>query len=568
METHKSDHKEGQTTAGANTSPWISTMQPIAYEKLDRNLETDVVVVGGGISGVTIAYCLVRSGLKVVLVEDGNIGSGETGRTTAHLVSALDDRYYNLEKMFGKRKTKLIAESHRRAIDFIEMVIQNEGFECDFERVPGYLFLHPTDKPGSLEKELEAAKRAGLDVTELKDIPGMETQPGPCIRFNNQAQFHPLKYLAGMCNSLVEDGGLIFTGTHASVIDSTGITTTEGYRVSASHVVVATNSPVNNKFLMHLRQYPHRTYVIGARVKKGCVPQALWWDTGDHEYDAKIPPYHYVRTVPLDADYDLIICGGEDHLTGLADADNLPEEDRYKLLETWLRARFPAEDIVYRWSGQVLEPMDSLAYIGRNPLDKTNVYIVTGDSGNGMTHGTIAGMLISDLVTGKENKFEQIYSPSRFKLLKAGNAFVKELMSSMTSYMKKKPRDTEEDWIQTMQPGEGKVVVMEGKEYGAYRDTGNTLHMVSAVCTHLGCTIKWNADEKSWDCPCHGSRFTHKGKVLNGPANTDLEYHKLSDPELFTQAPHTSSSKIMAHEMVSKTGTNPPGHTGGDPILG
>jgi nitrite reductase/ring-hydroxylating ferredoxin subunit len=224
--------------------------------------------------------------------------------------------------------------------------------------------------------------------------------------------------------------------------------------------------------------------------------------------------------------YDLLICGGEDHSTGLAKVDFIPEENRYGLLEDWARTRFPIEDVIYHWSGQIMYPMDSLGYIGRNPMDKKNIYIVTGDSGNGITHGTIAGMLIPDLVTGRENNLEKIYDPSRFKLFKAGKVFFREFVGGFIAYLKNTPGHPEEVKISDIHKGEGKIIELAGEKYGAYCDMNNELHLVSAECTHLKCIVNWNNDEKSWDCPCHGSRFTYEGKVLNGPANEPLSYHK------------------------------------------
>jgi glycine/D-amino acid oxidase-like deaminating enzyme/nitrite reductase/ring-hydroxylating ferredoxin subunit len=516
--------ENGDITSGKNISFWTNSTNPIFYEKLREDLHTDVVIVGGGIAGITIAYCLLKSGKKIVLVEDGAIGSGETGRTTAHLVSALDDRYYELERMYGEEKTALIAESHTAAIDFIENLCKEKLIDCDFERLNGYLFLHPTDERESLHKEFVAARKAGLNVEELEDVPGMKEKT-PSLKFSNQAQFHPLKYLRALSLLIKKNGGCLYTETHATKIDHEGITTADGFRVSAKHIVVATNSPVNNKYVMHLKQYPYRSYVIGARVKRSRIEKALWWDTGDFSLNSEVPPYHYVRLQELDEDHNLLICGGEDHPTGVAKEERIAEEDRYGLLEDWMRKRFDVEDIIYQWSGQIMEPMDSLAYIGRNPMDKDNVYIVTGDSGNGMTHGTIAGMLITDLINGKENRWEKLYAPSRFKIFSSGKTFFKEFIGGFFSYLINKPTDIKSIEFTAIEQNEGRIVEIEGKKVGVYRDQEDKLHVVDSECSHLKCQVKWNNDEKSWDCPCHGSRFSYEGKILNGPANTELAYH-------------------------------------------
>lgn len=526
-QTHAHSASE-KMSSGNHDTLWINTVKPLAYSKLTASLQTDVVIIGGGIAGVTAAYCLAKSGSKVVLVEDGFIGSGETGRTTAHLVTALDDRYYELERMFGEKKAALMAESHRSAIDFIESTVKTENIDCDFKKADGYLFLHPSDKEESIKKELDASLRAGLKVELVHEMPGIKAPKGPFLKFPNQATFHPLKYLKGLCSVINENKGSIYTNTHAKVIDHTGIETDDGFRIDAKHVVVATNSPVNNKYVMHFKQYAYRTYVIGAKIPKGSLPDCLWWDTGDFNGNENIPPYHYVRTQNLDDTHDVLIIGGEDHANGLADIESKPEEERYAALETWAKQFFNFDEILYRWSGQVMEPMDGLGFMGRNPFDKSNVYIITGDSGNGMTHGTIGAMLITDLIHKRENKFEDLYDPSRFKALNAGSVFVKEFVGGFRNYMKAKKKDKEEGEVNAIKTNEGKIIELSGKKYGVFCDENRDLHFVSAECTHLKCSIRWNNDEKSWDCPCHGSRFSHEGKVLNGPANIDLAYHRES----------------------------------------
>lgn len=519
-------------TSGTHVSYWIDSIgKAVSYSALRENKQTEVLVVGGGIAGVTIAYCLLKAGKKVILVEDGYIGSGETGRTTAHLVTSLDDRYYRLEKLFGEEGAKLAAESHAAAIDFVERTIDEEKIDCEFERLDGYLFLHPSDKPDSLEKERDAALRAGVNVYMLEYIPGMKNSKQPCLVFPWQAQFHPLKYLKGLCNAIIKNGGKIYTETHASEITHEGMVSDKGFEIKADHVVVATNSPVNNTVVMHLKQFPYRTYVIGARVKKGMISKALWWDTGDFNTNSNIPHYHYTRLQDLDDNFDLLICGGEDHATGLNESDIIPEENRYAMLEDWARHRFPIEEVLYKWSGQVLETMDALGFMGRNPWDKDNVYICTGDSGNGMTHCTIGGILITDLINGKENRWEKLYDPSRFKIFKAGNVFFKEIVGGFTAYLKEYPKNSKDEKIYNLKRDEATIIESDGKKYGAYCDADNRIHIVGAECTHLKCIVKWNRDEKTWDCPCHGSRFTCDGKVINGPAINDLTVFSESEIE-------------------------------------
>ncbi len=496
----------------------MATAQPPAYANLDRNERADVCVVGAGIVGLTTAYLLAKAGKTVVVLEDGRIGSGETQRTTAHLTTALDERYFNLARLHGDDGARLAAESHTVAIDTIERIVRDEEIDCDFERVDGYLFNAPGEPDGLLDRELAATHRAGLLETALVErapLPAFDT--GRALRFSHQAQFHPLKYLTALAECVTRRGGRIFTGTHATLIAGghpAGVETRDGNSVTCDAIVVATNTPINDRLVIHTKQAAYRTYVIGIAVPAGSVPKALYWDTGD--------PYHYLRLITAAAGspapaHDLLIVGGEDHKTGQDEDADL----RYGRLIHWTRERFAlAGDIRFRWSGQIMEPVDGLAFIGRNPLDQDNVYLVTGDSGNGMTHGTIAGLLLTDLITGRENPWTKLYSPSRVSLAATGE-FAKEAANMAVQYV---------DWLtpgnveqaELVPPGSGAIVRDGLAKIAAYREADGTLHECSAVCPHLGAIVAWNPAEKTWDCPAHGSRFDSRGRVLNGPANVDL----------------------------------------------
>jgi len=277
---------------------------------------------------------------------------------------------------------------------------------------------------------------------------------------------------------------------------------------------------------MHTKQSPFRTYVIGAKIPKGQLPHSLWWDTGNYESKWFTAPYHYVRVQPLDNEYELLIAGGEDHKTGQADDEGINEEDRYDALEIWTKKHFPAiTEIAYRWSGQVLEPLDYMGFIGKNPGDE-NIYIVTGDSGNGMTHTTIAGMLITDLIHGKHNKWASLYSPKRIPVKLPGRFLSESLNMAMQYGDFIKKGDIEE--ANQLANDEGAILSKGFNKIALYRDTTGTLHSFTAVCPHLGCVVQWNGDEKTFDCPCHGSRFSKEGVVLNGPAISDLKRIKIS----------------------------------------
>lgn len=514
------DHEGGVFTSGSRMSYWLDSIEPVKFAPLTTNIKTEIVVVGGGISGLSVAYCLAKAGRMVVVVEDGFIGSGESGRTTAHVVNALDDRYSEIERILGEEKCRLAAESHTRAIDFIETVSREENIECDFVRLDGFLFLHPTDDPKTIEKEYVATNKYGITTEKLQGVPGMASETGVCLRFPNQAQFHPMKYLKGLADCIIRNGGSIYTETHIVGIHKTGVKTRE-FTIDAEHVVVATNSPVNDWVTMHTKQHPYRTYVIGGLIPKGSLGPALWWDTGNMQSEWATEPYHYVRLQPYNDNDDLLISGGEDHKTGQADKENVEEEQRYAKLERWTRKHFPSmEEVVYRWSGQVMEPVDMMGFIGKNPGDK-NIYIATGDSGNGMTHGTIAGMLISDLILGRSNPWSKLYDPSRITL-KAAPQFLQEVSNMGAQYLDYLDGGDPKS-VSDLKPRDGAIVTMNGKKVALYKDESEVVYAFTAVCPHMGCVLQWNGSEHSFDCPCHGSRFTCQGIVVNGPAINDLE---------------------------------------------
>lgn len=498
-----------------NTSLWTETAPITDPPGLDTNKTCDVCIVGAGIAGLSVAYLLAKAGKKVIVLDDGPVASGQTHLTTAHLANEIDDRYTEIKRIHGDEGARLAAQSHTAAIDLIETICREEQIECDFQRVDGYLF-HAPGQPQILDDEFEVTRATGIvKVARCDHLPLAGFNGEKCLRFAEQGQFHPLKYLAGLTKAIVRLGGEVCCHTHVKSVkggDNAMVETTAGPHVSASAIVVATNTPVNDMFAIHTKQAPYRSYVVALRVPAGSVPRALYWDTLD--------PYHYVRVQADEQDdsYEIVIVGGEDHKSGQASE----EHQRYERLEAWARGHFaPDGEVVYRWSGQVMETVDGLAFIGRNPGDKDNVYIATGDSGMGMTHGVIAGMLISDLILGKENPWAKLYDPAR-KPLGALGEFAKENLNVAAQYA---------DWVT---PGEVKDANEIPKGCGAvmwngthkvacYRDDQGNVTKMTAVCPHLQCIVDWNDASKTWDCPCHGSIFAPDGKVLNGPANVDLK---------------------------------------------
>ena len=381
----------------------------------------------------------------------------------------------------------------------------------------GFLFLGEGDKRQLLEDELKATHEIGLTDTGLFERAPIDAfNTGVALRFPRQAQFHVLKYLNGLARAITRDGGRIYCGTKAKNIEDgtpATVTTADGHAIIAEDIVVATHSPVNDWMVMHTKQAAYRTYVVGLRVAVGTITRMLLWDTEE--------PYHYVSVHQADkpgANYEVLIVGGEDHKTGQAQ----DTDDRFTRLESWTRARFPmAGEVLYRWSGQLLEPVDGLAFIGKNPGADEHIYIITGDSGNGITHGTIAGILLTDLITGRKNPWTDIYDPSRISFRSASdyarvNLNVAEQYSSWVT-------SGDVGSVDEIPNDSGAVIRRGMRKIAVYKDADGNISECSAVCTHLYCIVDWNDTEKSWDCPCHGSRFDPRGKVINGPAITDLE---------------------------------------------
>ena len=476
--------------------------------------EADIVVIGAGIAGLTTAYLLAGEGKRVTLVDEGPAGRGQTERTSAHLASILDDRFVEVEKQRGADVARRAYTSHCAAIDTIERISQREKIACEFHRVDAYLFDGPSPTDVDLDDELAAARRCGVGDCEMTDGPD-HVEFGRAIRFGNQAIFHPTKYVAGLAKAAVDRGVRFRTGLR--VIDVAGrtkdtpptVTLADQSTFTAGAVVVATNTPtpINDWMSIYLKQAAYRTYMIGLAMKPGTVPNVLYWDTHD--------PYHYAR-LTKHAGQTVLLVGGEDHKVGQQGAT----DERFAALTAWARSVFPGVgDEVVRWSGQVQEPADGLGVIGVAPTKGDDVYVITGDSGMGLTHGTLGAELITDLIVGRMNPYVDIYDPKRFLLNTIEAA--KENLNTTAQYL---------DYVTSgdiaspddLKSGEGGLMRQGLTKLAVYKDDAGKIYQCSAVCPHLAAIVQWNPVEKTWDCPAHGSRFSCKGKLLMGPSVDDL----------------------------------------------
>jgi len=503
-------------------SLWMQTDVALQAVALRDDLECDTVIVGSGIAGLSTAYELTRAGVSVIVVDRGSIAGGMTSRTTAHLAPVCDDGLSSLVGVRGEEIARLFQKSHEAAVDRIEEIIETHKIACNFRRLDAFLFPAPNMEPSEARKqqdeEVDAAKKVGAAVERAKGVPLKGYETSPVLRYPQQATFHPLKYIAGLLEAIRSAGGKVFTNSPVTAIDESGerikLTVGDQGTITASRAVFATNSPINERVKLHNKMAPYRTYAMAFTIPRDTLPDALYWDMAD--------PYHYVRLNPGPGTVDYLIAGGGDHKSGESDGGAV----RFEAIEAWIRQLIP--DLgkeVHRWSGQVLDTIDYCAFIGRNPGSK-NVFVVTGDSGQGMTHGALAGILLRDLIINDASQWEQVYDPGR-KTPKGLLNLIRENITAITN-LAQYAQSGEYNSTDELEPGKGGLIRDGRSLVAACRDLDGKLHLNSASCTHLGCVVHWNSTEQCWDCPCHGSQFAPDGAVLNAPAISPLTPAKLS----------------------------------------
>jgi glycine/D-amino acid oxidase-like deaminating enzyme/nitrite reductase/ring-hydroxylating ferredoxin subunit len=493
-------------------SLWMSIAVAPQAIPLQGDQQCDVAVIGSGIAGLSTAYELSQRGRSVIVIDRGPIAGGMTARTSAHLAPLCDDLMSEMQKIKGEEQSKLFYESQAAAVDRIEEIANKEGIDCDFRRLDGYLFQGDGMPSDPIDQELDAVRAVGAPVERLVGVPLNGCDGRHALRYPRQATFHPLKYLAGLAEACAKGKVQFFADTPVEeVIEENGAVTVKTARgtVRAGHAVVATNSSIVDRVALHSKTAPYRTYVIGFAIDRGALPDALYWDTEE--------PYHYVRLQLGDNGKDFVLVGGEDHKSGEAD----DADERFQRLEQWARGKMPMlQDVTHRWSGQVLDTIDYAGFIGKNPGSQY-VYVATGDSGQGLTHGVMGAILNATLVTGGESKWTALYAPER-KPLKAAKNWVMEnstALKNLAGYVTPGEIGSTDE----LKPGQGAILREGLKKIAAYRDAKGAVHRHSAACTHLGCHLHWNSFEHCWDCPCHGSIFGPDGQVLNAPAISGLD---------------------------------------------
>lgn len=497
-------------------SLWIDTTPSTAYPSLRGDIEADVAIVGGGITGITAAYLLSNAGQSVVLVDKGRIAMSESGHTTAHIIEATDADYRDLIKVHGQEAARTDTEAIRSAIDLIRSLVNELSIDCGFKPVDGYLYTEDEKDREYLLRQREDLLQAGIETEWVDDVP----LPFPTIgalRYRNQYVFHVRKYLLPLAEAAVKNGARIFENSLVDDVqngekDGRCVVRSGEGSVRARHVLLATHVPLNDRGGLWAKMHVTRTYVVAAPIARGQLTDALFWDT---PY-----PYHYTRLLETSKGLFLIV-GGEDRDVGKEGND----EARYQALEEYCRSHFGVTTFSHRWSGQINEPADMLPFIGESSHGK-NVWMSTGYSGTGMTYGTLSAMLLSDFALERENRFAKLYDPSRKKV----GSILENVVTKATEFPKRMLEkmmhlDADAKSLAEVSEGEGKIVSAGDAKVAVARIDGE-LRTLDPTCTHMGCTVAWNAAEKSWDCPCHGSRFNTRGEVLNGPATSPLARSK------------------------------------------
>ena len=485
---------------------WEDTCSPPSFPELSGDLDVDVAIIGGGMVGISTARMLKDDGMTVAVVEARRVGQGVSGKATAKVTSQHGITYQRIEQKFGEDRARLYAEAQETGLRKILEVARTHGIDADIEPMPAFIYTLEDRHVSDIEKEVEVARRLGLPTTLTRDT-GLPFDVLAAMRWDDQAQFHPLKFVSGLAATIPGDGCHIFENSRVTDWDPHRIATTGG-TVRARHVVMATNLPLGQVGLYYATNFPQAEPVIAARINR--VPPAYYKNVEQ--------PGHSMRTHRHDG-RTYGVCAGSHFKPGHSD----DERKNFADIEQWLRETFDAGEIEYRWVNEDYSPMDGAPFIGWSSSDRSEAYLVaTGFAAWGFTNGMASGMIIADLVAGRDNKWLDLFDATRVKPLAGGKEFVKENVHVakhlIGDHASSKPKSYAE-----LKPGDAAILKIDGDNVAAFRDEQGRIHAVSAACTHMGCLLGWNANDRTWDCPCHGSRFALSGEVLAGPAVQPLE---------------------------------------------
>ncbi len=502
---------------GATISLWQETVQDKNFSAAAATETFDVLVVGGGITGVTTALLLQKKGKKVAIAEAHNLCFGTTGGTTSHINTFFDTTYDQIQSDFGKEAAQLIAKATNQSRDLFRQHVEEYGIDCGFAEKPGYLYAVNEEQAEELEKIYDASKEAGVEVTYTENVPVPVSFVKAAV-YSRQAQVHPTRYVQALANVIEQAGGAIFENCPVESFkqeDDVLLVSTGNGTIRARNLIWATHIPPGIN-LLHFRNAPYRSYAIAVTLNNEAYPDGLAYDMFD--------PYHYYRTQEIDGQKYLIV-GGEDHKTAHEENTDACFND----LIAHTRRHFDVANITHRWSSQYFEPSDGLAYIGHLPGNPENVYVATGYSGNGITYSHIAAITLTDLITQGHSDYADLFRPGRVKPVAGFTEFVKENADVVAQFVSKRIGTEKIEGLSELAPGEGRVVKYEGDNLAIYKDESGKVYALNPVCTHAKCVVGWNSAEKSWDCPCHGARYDLNGNVLTGPARRGLEKVALDD---------------------------------------
>jgi glycine/D-amino acid oxidase-like deaminating enzyme/nitrite reductase/ring-hydroxylating ferredoxin subunit len=487
---------------GKPASLWLETSSKSDYARLERNVTVDVAIVGGGIAGVTTALLLKEAGATVALVEAGRVGAGVTGYTTAKVTSLHGLTYSKLASSFGEDGARVYGEANQAGLERIARFVEELEIDCDFRRKPNYTYTESPEERGRIEEEVATAARLGLPAafTQTTDLP---FPVAAAIRFDDQGEFHPHKYVLALTARIPGEGSHVFERSPVLGVDDGDpcVVETGTGSVTADQVVIATHMPLLDRGLYFARVHPERSYVVAARLRGG-PPSGMYLSTES--------PAHSIRAHPVDGG-ELLLVGGESHKTGQRDTS-----ERYRALARWAESRFDVERIEYRWATQDNMPADGMPFVGPLWPLSGRLYTATGFRKWGLANGTAAAMILRDLILGRPNAWASTFDPQRLKLRASAHELATENADVAFRFFADRVR--KRGSIAGLRPGEGKIARSGAAQVAVYKDEEGKLHSLSARCTHLGCIVAWNSAEKTWDCPCHGSRFSYDGEVVQGPA--------------------------------------------------
>lgn len=511
---------DSQWSSSFNKPPqsyWLASVQIPQFEQLSGDIDVDVAIVGGGIVGIASAFALKQSGLKVTVVEAAKVFHGTTGHTTAKLTAQHDIIYSTINTNMNLESAQQYADANKAALVAVDEAIKQNNIQCDFSWQPAYVFTQNDNEIQKIQDEAKIASDLGFAATYLEEIP-LPIKVKAALRFDNQAQFHPLKYLIAVANLIPGNGSHIYENTMALDIQTENgytITTNKGYSIKAPNVIIATHYPFyDGNGIYYSRIHPVKSYAIGITIKDK-FPGGMYITSED--------PGRSFRSTPLANGEELVIIAGEHHNTGQGGDMNT----HYKNLIDTANSVFELSEVLYRWSAQDYTSLDKVPYIGSLTSNSPGLYVATGFRKWGISTSIAASLILKDYIMGKENPWAPVFNPSRAEPVATPEKF-ETLKTNITNALRESIQMQIED-DSDIKPGEARIVDINGKKYGAYVDNNGKQHIIDITCTHMGCTLQWNSAEKSWDCPCHGSRFTYDGKILESPAKKPLTKSEISE---------------------------------------